>query len=113
MMRGLARRLHFSDAVIAAFLAVQVLDGYLTFRGIRDLGLGVEIEGNPLVALAIGALGVRLALILVKAIASLLGVFLHARRYHRVLAALTALYVVAAIGPWIVLLYTNLIVERR
>jgi hypothetical protein len=32
---------------------------------------------------------------------------------HRILAALTGLYVVAAIGPWVVLLYTNLIVTRR
>ena len=96
-----------------AFLASQVLDGYLTYRGIQDLGLGVEIEGNPLVAFAIGALGVRLALVLVKTFASLSGVFLHTHRYHRILAALTALYVVAAIGPWVVLLYTNLIVPRR
>jgi len=103
----------FGDVVLAAFLATQVLDGYLTYRGIRDLALGVEIEGNPLVALAIGALGVRVALVLVKTCASLWGVFLHTRRYHRVLAALTGLYVVAAIGPWTVLLYTNLLVARH
>jgi hypothetical protein len=106
------RQSRFGDAVLGAFLATQVLDGYLTYRGIRDLGLGVEVEANPLVAIAIGALGVRVALFLFKAVASLAGVFLHTRRYHRVLATLTALYVVAAIGPWLVLLYTNLIVER-
>lgn len=103
----------FGDVVMVAFLAVQALDGYLTYRGIHELGLGVEIEGNPLVALAISAFGVRLALILVKTFASLLGLFLHTRRYHRVLAALTALYVVAAIAPWVVLLHTNLIVRHR
>jgi hypothetical protein len=100
------------DAIMVAFLATQVLDGYLTYRGIRDLGLGVEIEGNPLVALAIGAFGVRVALVLFKTIASLCGVLLHTHKYHRVLAALTALYVVAALGPWVVLLYTDLIVAR-
>jgi hypothetical protein len=110
---ALRQQNRFGDVVMIAFLAVQVLDGYLTYQGIRDFGLGVEIEGNPLVALAIGAFGVRIALILVKAFASLLGIFLHTRRYHRVLAALTALYVVAAIAPWVVLLYTNLIVRRR
>ena len=92
------------------FLAAQVLDGVLTYRGIRDFGLGVELEGNPLIALAMSALGVRLALILAKTFASLCGVLLHTHRYHRVLAVLTAIYVVAAIGPWMVLLYTNLIV---
>jgi hypothetical protein len=106
------RQNQFGDVVTIAFLATQVLDGYLTYRGIQDLGLGVEIEGNPLVALAIAALGVRVALILFKTVASLCGLLLHTHRYHRVLAALTALYVVAAIGPWTVLLYTNLIVER-
>jgi hypothetical protein len=100
------------DAIMIAFLATQVLDGYLTYRGIRDLGLGVEIEGNPLVAIAIGAFGVRVALVLVKTAASLFGFLLHTHKYHRVLAALTALYVVAAIGPWIVLLYTDFIVAR-
>lgn len=111
-MTALTRQNRFGDIVLIAFLLVQILDGYLTYRGIRDFGLGVEIEGNPLVALAIGALGVRVALVLVKAIAGLLGVLLHTHRYHGVLAVLTAIYVVAAIGPWIVLLYTNLIVER-
>lgn len=111
-MVSLRRQSRFGDIVMIAFLAAQILDGFLTYRGIRDLGLGVEIEGNPLIALAIGALGVRVALILVKAIASLLGLFLHAHRYHRVLAALTALYVVAAIAPWVVLLHTNLILHR-
>lgn len=110
---SLRLQIRFGDVVMVVFLAVQVLDGFLTYRGIRDLGFGVEIEGNPLVALAISAFGVRLALILVKTIASLLGLFLHAHRYHRVLAALTALYVVAAIAPWSVLLYTNLIVRRH
>jgi hypothetical protein len=110
---ALKRQNRFGDIVMIAFLVVQILDGYFTYRGIRDLGLGVEIEGNPLVALAIGAFGVRIALVLVKTVATLLGIFLHTRRYHRVLAILTALYVVAAIGPWVVLLYTNLIVQRR
>ena len=94
---------------MVAFLATQVLDGVLTYRGIRDYGLGIELEGNPLVAIAMSAFGVRIALILAKTIASLCGVFLHTHRYHRVLAVLTGFYVVAAIGPWILLLYTNLI----
>ncbi len=112
-MTSIKMQNRFGDVVMIAFLVIQVLDGYLTYRGVRDLGLGVDIEGNPLVALAIGAFGVRVALVLAKTVASLAGVFLHTHRYHRVLAALTALYVVLAIGPWAVLLYTNLIVERQ
>jgi len=79
-VRAIARHNRFGDLVMSAFLILQILDGYLTYRGITDLGLGVEIEGNPLVALAIGAFGVRVALVLVKTFASLCGIFLHARR---------------------------------
>ncbi len=111
-MTSIRQQNRAGDIVMAAFFATQILDGYLTYRGVRDLGLGVDIEANPLVALAIGAFGVRVALILAKTVASLGGVFLHAHRYHRVLAVLTALYVVFAIGPWVVLLYTNLVVGR-
>ena len=109
-MKTLKQQSRFGDIVMVAFLAAQVLDGVLTYRGIRDYGLGIELEGNPLVAFAMSALGVRLALILVKTFASLCGIVLHTHRYHRVLALLTAVYVVAAIGPWILLLYTNLLV---
>lgn len=111
-MSSIRAQTRFGDIVMIAFLVTQVLDGYLTYRGIRDLGLGVEIEGNPLVAIAIGAFGVRVALVLFKTVASLCGFLLHTHKYHRVLAALTALYVVAAIGPWVVLLYTDLIFDR-
>lgn len=93
-----------------AFLVMQVLDGLLTYRGIQHFGIGVHIEGNPLLALAMSALGVRLALVLAKLVASGLGILLHTHRYHRVLAVLTAAYAVMAIAPWILLLYTNLIV---
>lgn len=108
-MKTLEQQNRFGDAVMIAFLATQVLDGVLTYRGVRDLGLGVDIEGNPLIAFAMTALGVRVALILAKTFTSLLGFVLHTHRYHRVLAILTAVYVVAAIGPWMLLLYTNLL----
>ncbi len=50
---------------------------------------------------------VRLALILAKSFASVCGIVLHTHRYHRVLAVLTAVEGVAAIGPWVLLLYTS------
>jgi hypothetical protein len=103
----LKQQSRFGDGVMLAFLATQVLDGVLTYRGVRDYGLGIEIEANPLIALAMGALGVRLALILAKTFAAACGFILHTHRYHGVLTVLTALYAVAAIGPWMVLLYTN------
>jgi hypothetical protein len=109
-LQTLKRQNRFGDVVMIAFLATQVLDGLLTYRGIRDYGLGIELEGNPLIALAMSAFGVRVALILAKTLASVFGIILHTHRYHRVLALLTAFYVVAAIGPWVLLLYTRLIV---
>lgn len=106
----LKQQSRFGDAIIGAFLLTQVLDGVLTYRGIEHYGLGIELEGNPLMALAMSALGVRVALILAKTLASAFGILLHTHRYHRVLAVLTAVYVVAAIAPWMILLYTNLFV---
>lgn len=94
---------------MVGFLATQVIDGVLTYRGVRDFGLGVDLEGNPLLALAMSALGVRVTLILAKMFASLCGIVLHTHQYHRILAVLTALYAVAAITPWIILLYTDII----
>jgi hypothetical protein len=109
-LKTLKQQNRFGDIVMVAFLVTQMLDGWLTYRGVRDLGIGIDIEGNPLIALAMSALGVRAALILAKTFTSLCGIMLHTHRWHRALAILTAIYVVAAIGPWILLLYTNVIV---
>ena len=106
-MRTLEKQSRFGDLVMVAFVVTQVLDGLLTYRGIREFG--VELEGNPLIALAMSALGVRTALFLFKTLATLFGFVIYSHRYYRVLAVMTAVYVVAAIAPWILILYTRLL----
>ena len=99
------RQIRFGDLVFALFILVQILDGVLTYMGVLHFDAGVEVEGNPLLRIAMLALGVRTALLIVKVAAMLFGWFIYFHRYHKVLATLTAFYAVAAIFPWAVLLW--------
>jgi len=91
------------DLFILAFLCTQACDGVLTYVGIATLGIG--IEGNPLLASLMGAIGGGGALLAAKSAAALFGIVLHLNGVHRTLAALTALYVTAAVVPWTALLF--------
>jgi len=100
---GLASRL-FGDVVIVAFLLAQLADGVFTYFGVLLYGHG--IEGNPLLAWLMRTLGVGTTLWVAKGVAASLGAVLHLAAVHRVVAALTLLYVVAAILPWAQILLT-------
>jgi hypothetical protein len=97
----------FGDIIFALFALLQVLDGVLTYQGIQHFGIGVDIEGNMLLRIAMATAGVRATLLIAKLGSIGGGWFIHSRKYHRVLAVLTAFYAVAAIFPWIVLLFTD------
>jgi hypothetical protein len=86
------------DCVVIAFLLVQVLDGGLTYLGLRIWGTG--IEANPLVSSAISFAGLGAGVVGAKAVAIALGIMLHLRRVHDVVAMLTLVYVTMAILPW-------------
>ena len=89
---------HFGNLAVVSFLLVQVLDGAFTYLGVRTWGPG--IEGNPLISSAVAVAGLGVGLSATKLVAMALGIALHLRRVHSLLALLTALYVAAAIVPW-------------
>src|SRR5687768_683083 len=93
-----ARQISHVDLLWLAFITVQVLDGVLTYIGVRTFGLG--IEANPLVAWYAGMFGPAVGLVAAKlfAIGCASVLFLTAR--HRTVAVLTLIYIVFAIVPW-------------
>ena len=88
--------------VFTVFLAAQVLDGLLTYAGVSMLG--VEAEGNVLLATSIRALGAPRALFAAKLLACVCGYILFRTRSYRALAVAAGLYIGVAIVPWLALL---------
>ena len=98
-----ARSARFGNIVVVAFLIAQVCDGVLTYIGVTTYG--PRIEGNPLLAWLMGALGQAAGLATAKAAAGAFGIVLHLIAVHRLVAALAAFYLVAAIAPWVGILF--------
>ena len=98
-----ARPSTFGNLVLVAFLVAQACDGILTYVGVGAYGL--HMEGNPLLAWLIGCVGRGPALTMAKTAAGGFGIALHLTAVHRVIAALTLLYVALAILPWLGILY--------
>ena len=88
----------FGNFVVLAFLLVQALDGTLTYVGISTITR--VVEGNPLVASLMGIFGLGLGVTGAKLFAASLGIALHIFGAHRLVAALTAIYLAGAIFPW-------------
>ena len=85
---------------LAIFLVAQLFDGLFTYVAVD--ALGPAIEGNTLLALWMGLVGPAAALLGAKGAASICGVLLYVRGVHRGLLLLTLLYLIAAIGPWLI-----------
>jgi uncharacterized membrane protein len=102
-MSTAAVRSPFGDLAMLAFLFAQASDGVLTYVGIATMGPG--IEGNPLLASLMRVVGGGAALVGAKLVAASLGILLHLTGVHRIVAALTALYIAAAVVPWTALLF--------
>ena len=83
----------------AAFLAVQALDGTMSYIGVQTYGHW--IEGNPLVAWYASMMGPAMAFTAVKLFAVACGSVLYLTARHHWVALLTAVYLVFAIGPWL------------
>lgn len=97
--KSVHRRLSRGELAILLFFGVQALDAAFTYWGVAAYGHG--IEGNPLVASLMVSIGEGPALASAKLTAAGCGMILHLTHVHRVVAALTALYVVAALLPWV------------
>jgi len=93
----------FGNVVVIAFLIAQACDGVLTYIGIASYGL--RAEANPLLGWLMGALGCAAGVTAAKATAGAFGIVLHLVAVHRVVAALAAFYLVAAVVPWVGLLF--------
>ena len=95
----------FGDLIVVGFVLMQCLDGVLTYLGIGIWG--PSIEANPLISSAMAAAGVVAGLGGAKLVAIGLGMLLHLRRVHNLVALLTAIYFAAAVLPWTALFLTN------
>lgn len=93
----------FGDLAVVIFLLTQVSDGVLTYIGVSTYGL--SIEGNPLIAWLMGAMGEGPALATAKVTAGIFGIALHLSAVHKAVALLAAFYLVVAIGPWMAILF--------
>jgi hypothetical protein len=91
----------FGDIAVVTFMVVQALDGVLTYLGVHIWG--PSVEANPLISSAVSFAGVGTGVAIAKLFAVGLGMVLHLRRVHGVVALLTAFYVAVAIVPWAVL----------
>jgi hypothetical protein len=98
-----ARSAWFGNVVVIAFLIAQACDGVFTYVGVQTYGL--HVEGNPLLAWLMAALGGAAGVAAAKAAAGAFGIALHLVSVHRVVAALAAFYVAVAIVPWVSLLF--------
>ena len=87
---------------LALFAAVQLADGVMTYLGVAQFGPAAE--GNPLLAFYMAACGIGTTLVCAKLVALGLAAVLWAASHHLSLALLTALYVLAAVAPWAVVI---------
>jgi hypothetical protein len=84
---------------LAIFIVLQLADGLLTYAAVDRFG--ASAEGNPILATWIVVTGALPALVGAKLLACACGGVLYAAGVHRVLAGLTALYLFAAVMPWL------------
>ena len=81
------------------FVLLQLADGVLTYAAVERFGTAAE--GNPILATWMVITGAAPALIGAKLIACACGTVLYVAGVHHVLAALSALYLFAAVVPWL------------
>lgn len=94
-----SRRLSKAEIVWLAFVAVQALDGAMSYIGVHTFG--TWIEANPMVAWYAETLGPAAAFTLVKLFAVGCGTVLYLAARHRTVAALTLIYLAFAVAPWV------------
>jgi hypothetical protein len=98
-MRG---RHFIGDCIVVCFILVQLLDWLATLHGVTLFG--TSIEANPMLRFLMEKYDIILVLTAAKLGATLAASFLHYFERHFLVAALTLIYTVFAIVPWIELL---------
>jgi hypothetical protein len=84
------------------FLVFQAADGLMTYGAVSIWGS--MAEGNPLLQTWMALVGPGPALVGAKLLASGCGAILYALGVTRILTALTVLYLLGAVIPWLQLL---------
>jgi hypothetical protein len=84
---------------LVIFVALQVADGVLTYAAVERFG--TSAEGNPILATWMMLTGAAPALLGAKLLACACGAVLYVAGVHRVLIGLSALYLFAAVMPWL------------
>jgi uncharacterized membrane protein len=97
------RRNLFGDVALVVFLLAQLFDGILTYIGVSTYG--PHMEGNPIIAWLIAAMGEGPALATAKVAAGAFGIALHLSAVHRAVALLAGFYLAVAVLPWIAILF--------
>ena len=85
--------------ILLVFVVLQAADGLITYGAVTIFGTAAE--GNPLLETWMHIAGPGPALFGAKLLACACGVVLYSLGIRRTLAALTAFYVFAGIGPWL------------
>jgi cytochrome c biogenesis protein ResB len=93
----------FGDVALVVFLVAQLLDGLLTYIGVSTYG--PQMEGNPIIAWLIAAMGEGPALATAKVAAGAFGIALHLSAVHRAVAMLAGFYLAVAVFPWMAILF--------
>jgi hypothetical protein len=88
-----------SRLVLLLFVTAQFWDGLFTWVAVN--AHGPAAEGNAILAAWMVMAGPTSTLLVAKVGAAAGGVLLYRRGVHGVLAGLTLIYAVAAIGPWL------------
>ena len=91
-----------SRIVLYLFLIAQACDGIFTYVVVR--ADGIAAEGNLVLATWMTLVGPAPTLVAAKTLAAACGVLLYVKGVHRVLAVLTLLYGIGAVGPWLLVL---------
>ena len=91
--------------VLVIFFVAQTLDGVLTYAGVKQMGLDVEV--NQLLVFYMQTFGVGSALVGAKGVACACGLILYIAHYHRSLAVAAGAYLGVAIVPWLVALLSG------
>ena len=99
------QRSRFGDTVLLLFLLAQASDGVLTYVGVTVYG--AHMEGNPLISWLMALMGQGPALATAKLTAGGFGIALHLSAVHNAVAVLTGFYLVAAVVPWIAILFLH------
>ena len=98
---------------LCSFLGIlQLLDGYLTAVGVHHFG--TEVEGNALLRIAMEAYGFIPTLVGAKLLALLVLILLYrlspsVRWLPHALKGLSALYLLAAVIPWTIILWGKIL----